>query len=488
MSRNKILMVVAAVLALVFLVLPRILGSQIEKETTAYFQNIYKTTSNKDLEFNFERGWFSSDLTIEFPFPKDWAVLLVKQEHIEEVSGNPYRLHLKVYHGPFIFGGGAPRFGLALFAGENSFFGMAQTKLKDPFTTIPFYSIKGLIDFSNRISVEFDVPAFESSFGESSNRNKLSNKSTETTLSVEAIHLATEMYMQEDGFAFKLFPFNLGLKLKIQNDKEVSFRMEGVENDVFYTYSLPYPLNYSYGKTSILAIKVAGSEFVFQMSGLKTTDFMSRQEDAFRFDFVTDIAISEIGYFQDIGEEPQVTKVKGSMELLNLDGEAVIELMEVMEQAGQELSEEATAKLHESLEKLLAARPEYNIPSLEMQTKWGSLTYSQRIIFPAIELGEGFGAQVFTSQMYILINFHFSEEFVTSMVDLTLDKQLAAMNQKIDEEQRNNLRTNAIQQFIQAGYLVEEEGGYSMAIELKDGITTINGTPQDLLGALQQVL
>jgi len=119
-------------------------------------------------------------------------------------------------------------------------------------------------------------------------------------------------------------------------------------------------------------------------------------------------------------------------------------------------------------------------------TQWGKVRYAHRLVFPSMEITDPFNAKGFSEKIYYSGNFLFDSSFIEARAEKTILAQFEASGQVVDDETLQKLKTNTIQSYVFGGYLIKEEDGtFSTAFELKDGILYINGTPSDLLRALQ---
>lgn len=482
MNKKRIIAVSAGLLVLIFLVLPGLLGSHIEKQTVAYFENLYKTTSSQNLEVTYDKGWFSSTLTITVEYPENYKRLILLTLPEEDQDTN-ITLALRVDHGPIILRGF--KFGLARFSGENSFFGSPPENLKSPFDQIPLFEMDGVIGFDGSATTLFKVPAFDLVVDSSLNPEMVAGN--ESKISLDEIHIEIGA-REEDGFlriTLKLLDLRMAISSPTINTME--FKIAGLEGDSYYRIGAPYPINYDHGMVSLRRMLVAMDEKIFSMEDMESRDLMSRSENSPLLDYTSQFQMGAIGFHEagDEDQEPQVISTQAEIEILHIDSEAVLELVEFLNTRSEPMSDSDVEQILGITQKLLAAQPEYNYQNMNVVTRWGIINYSHRLIFPAVEVSANFDREAFATKIFYSGNLFFAEDFVGAMVEIFIEKQLAAAGQQVDDETFETIKGNTIQQFITAGYLVSEEGGYSMAIELKDGVLTINGTPHDLLGLLQ---
>lgn len=487
MKNKKIILAVVGLLVAAFLILPKVFGGQIEKETVSYFDELYKTTSNQEIEIEFDKGWFSSTATISFDAPKNFLKTILKTPEDAEKYGEKQNIIIHVSHGPFIFS--KFRFGLASFRTKGSFFLAPPVELKSPYNQIPQYTFTGVLNFDGSANNEMFLPAFEISLEEAMALTNPELEAQTGIIKFDEVLLKTKTVINDKNLFLKIEPASFRVSGTDGKGSDYEFLFENLSFDGSYLLNIPYPINYDRGTLSMDRIQFKMDGKSFFMENLKSADFISRGETTPLLDYQTEFQFGAIGYYSEENEtnSPQVTATNGSIEILNINGDAIVDLMELLVDFPEEPTEEENVGMKKAVEAIFSPGLEYNYPMINVQTQWGNVHYTHRMIFPALDLADQFNAQIFASEIYYLANFKFDESFVNFMVDQVLKNQMGANLENLDDETQKNLRAATLGQLLLAKYLVKnEDGTFTAKFAFENGIFTLNGNPIDLMQALGQ--
>ncbi len=173
--------------------------------------------------------------------------------------------------------------------------------------------------------------------------------------------------------------------------------------------------------------------------------------------------------------------------MLNIQGNAIVQLIDTLVGLSEPPTEEEAATLKTIGEEILSVGLEFNYPEINVETQWGNVHYSQRMVFPPLELENGLFPNAFAKNLYYQGNFELDENFVNFLVDQVLKNQMGANLENLDDETQKNLRAATLGQLLLAKYLVKnEDGTFTAKFAFENGIFTLNGNPMDLMQALGQ--
>lgn len=489
MKAFRTLLALGVIALALFLVLPGLLGGQIEEETVAYFEATKNVSGDVDYTIDYDRGWFSSQLTLNIEYsPQIAAVLIEKAE--DDAAPSP-RMVFKISHGPLLWTGPGPKLGLASISGENPFFGLPESRLKGPLKAFPRLKTFGVIGFAGNVTVGISAPAFEIV---TATANADASPTSDLAIRVHPIRVVTDFSRDGSLANLKLRPASIKVEIAGGQDEPVIFEVHNILFDNYYEATRRYPLNFERGRGSLEALSVSfkgeGAERArFVVNDAKYVDYMIRRENNSLFDYAGEFTAGKSGILKGDETEPQVSSLNVKSEFLNLNGEALLAVIEEAQDLPAEPSQVQNEEILNGLAKALSYGFEHRVTSLRAATKWGQVRYSHRLAFPHLDDENMASFQGLMQGMEFRGEFYFDRGFVESMIALTLEAQLESQGLQVDEATRQSLTANTLNQFIQAGFLVPEDGGlYSAVIEYKDGVATINGQTSDLLKLPEGVL
>ena len=492
--KNKVIIgAIAGLLAVVFLLVPGLIGGQAETQTRAYFDSVYGVASVQKPEVIFDKGWFSSTVTVEWQIPPELAFLYKDGFLVEGQDLPPYTTVLDVSHGPVVFVDGLPAIALAALESNGSFFGENTDGLRETLKEIPPYYMAVTLGFGGTADLFLEHPPFTIAIDKESDEDA-EESDNPSSFESKGFVLETRTTFHEDSFSLISEPISFQFIFRGDENDYAEISLEGLKLDAVYSLNEAYPLNYMAGQTIIdrFALIFEGKEtagemtsFEFVLEDIGNIDSLAPSGEADLLDYKAETKTGRISIKTEEWEGNQITSIDSRMHILNIHKGAAVELFEASQKDPNMLEPETSEIVTESTKLLFSSGLEYNIPLLLAKTRWGDIHYSHTMKFPTTVEFAAFEAEDFVADVNYVGSFQADAAFVNAIIKLTLEQQLGDAAADLDEATYQALQQNMLQQLILAGYLVEEEDGYSMNLALQEGMFTINGQSLDLLGMIQ---